>query len=147
MARTASQFARRASKFSAVGFSGVLVNMGFLWLLTEYALLPYTISSVIAIELSILNNFWWNHSWTWADREASGLRTLGIRFAKYHASVLMSAAANWGLLILLTNTFGLYYLISNGIGIGVGVILNYTLSDRLVFSPDETGNVGSSDSE
>ena len=144
MAHTLSAFVNRASKFSAVGLSGVAVNMSFLWILTEYLRLPYTISSVIAIELSILNNFWWNQSWTWADRKAPGVRSLGTRFFKYHASVLVSAAVNWGLLVLLTETFGVYYLVANGIGIAVGAVLNYMLSDRLVFGAGETADGGTS---
>ena len=54
--------------------------------------------------------------------------------------MLVSAAANWGLLILLTETFGMYYLIANGIGFGVDAFLNYTLSDPLVFSAGDTGD-------
>jgi dolichol-phosphate mannosyltransferase len=121
--------------------------MGFLWILTEYAGLPYTISSVIAIELSILNNFWWNNAWTWADRRASGARSLAIRVLKYHASVLVSAVANWGLLVLLTESFGVHYMVANAAGIAVGVVLNYTLSDRLVFSPVDPSDVEAAHSE
>ena len=129
---------RRFAKFFVVGTSGVLVNMTVLVALTESAGLPYAISSLFAIELSILSNFTLNNAWTWSDRKA---HSLSERLIKYHAVAGVTAIlADWVLLILLTRLFNLDYRISNLIGIAVGMGLNFFFNHVWTFkeSPDET---------
>jgi dolichol-phosphate mannosyltransferase len=55
---------KKLLKFGMVGISGILVNMGVLYYLKEYAGFYYLAASFFAIELSILNNFLWNDLWT-----------------------------------------------------------------------------------
>lgn len=123
----------RLVKFGIVGSSGVVVNMFFLWFLTETFHLYYLISSVLAIEISIINNFTWNYLWTWGDRKEKTSRTIVIRMVKYHISVVFAAVGNLILLGIFKEAFGMHYLIANGIGIAGGFILNYILGDRWVF--------------
>jgi dolichol-phosphate mannosyltransferase len=122
----------RLLKFCIVGTCGVIVNMGVLYILSEFAGLPYFISSLAAIELSIISNFVFNHLWTWSDRtnEVSVLRKL----IRYHLGVAGTAYL-WNYLILvgLTEWLGIQYLISNLAGIGAGTIANYLISDRWTF--------------
>lgn len=120
----------RLLKFCVVGGSGVVVNMGVLYLLTEYFRIPYYIASLIAIELSILSNFFLNHIWTWKDRVGS----LWVKLLRYHVGVAGTAFLfNYILLIILTGWLGIYYLLSNLIGITAGTILNYLVNDRWTF--------------
>jgi len=124
-------FHPRIIKFSIVGGSGVLVNMGVLYLLTEYLHFLYWISSIFAIEISIIFNFLLNNIWTWRDRKKKSFTS---RIIQYHISVGMTAIiANWLMLILLTEMFGLYYMISNLIGIVIGTIANYIVNDLWTF--------------
>ncbi len=58
----------RLIKFSVVGASGVAVNMGLLYALTRFMGIHYILSSILAIEVSILTNFILNDIWTWRDR-------------------------------------------------------------------------------
>ena len=51
----------RLFKFILVGATGIIINEGLLYVLTEYAGLFYLIISVIAVQAAILNNFVWNH--------------------------------------------------------------------------------------
>ncbi len=121
----------RVLKFAVVGGSGVLVNMGVLYLLTHYARIHYMVSSVFAIEFSILTNFLLNNYWTWRDRMG---KSFFRKFLQYHISVGVSAVlANWLLLVFLTEVAGIYYLISNLIGIGVGMLFNFVLNDLWTF--------------
>ena len=116
-----TRFPWRLVRFCVVGASGVLVNMGLLIALTEYFKIRYAVSSLVAIEVSILTNFALNNAWTWADRRASSLTE---RLLKYHAVAGCTAmAANWFLLIVLSRFFGLDYRLANLIGIGAGVLL------------------------
>jgi len=124
-------FQLRFLKFILVGATGVGVNMGILYTLTEGLHLHYAISSLFAIELSILSNFTLNDRWTWRDRQKKHYL---MRLFQYHLSVGITAiAVNWGLLIVLTEFVGLYYLVSNLLGIAAGTLLNYTLNDLWTF--------------
>jgi dolichol-phosphate mannosyltransferase len=80
------------------------------------------LSSAIAVELAVVNNFFWNNRWTFACRSASL-----ARFVKFNAASLAGLTFNvitvWG----LTRT-GLYFLMANLVGIGVGVAVNYACS-------------------
>lgn len=56
-------------KFALVGISGIAVNQGLLALQVDYLNIDLKIASIVAIELSILNNFLWNNIWTWKERK------------------------------------------------------------------------------
>ncbi len=121
----------RILKFSAVGISGVLVNTGFLYIFTRYFHMVYFVSSIFSIELSIISNFIFNDIWTWQDRIK---KSLWKRIVQYHISVGITAVlVNWVILILLTELFDLYYLISNLVGIAFGTLANYLINDLWTF--------------
>jgi dolichol-phosphate mannosyltransferase len=122
----------RLIKFGIVGASGVVVNVGGLYLLTEFARIPYFIASVIAIEFSILSNFTVNLLWTWRDRSHEG--TLWSKIVRYHIGAGATAfLGNYLILIALTELFGMHYMISNLIGIAVGTFSNYLINDLWTF--------------
>ena len=125
----------RIIKFGIVGGIGVLVNMSILYSLTEFFDLLYIISSIFAIELSILSNFILNDLWTWSERKK---KKFYQRLIKYHITAGITAfVANWLLLIFLSEIAGVYYLISNLIGIGVGMLSNFILNDIWTFRQSE----------
>src|SRR5512135_1189093 len=122
----------RLLKFGVVGATGVGVNMGALYLLTEFARIPYFVGSLIAIEMSILSNFWLNLVWTWKDRSDSG--TIWMKVWRYHVGAGLTAIlGNYLVLIGLTELFGLNYMLSNLVGIGVGTLSNYIVNDLWTF--------------
>lgn len=124
-------FNKRLIKFGLVGFSGVIVNTGLLYFFTKKFGLNYKISSIIAIETSIISNFLLNDLWTWRDRNKVHLYN---RIVRYHiSSSITSLIFNWGLLILLTDYFKLFYIISNLIGIGFGMVSNFILNNFWTF--------------
>lgn len=128
-------FHTRVIKFSIVGGIGVLVNMSVLYILTEYFHVVYLISSLFAIELSIITNFLLNDYWTWGERKK---KKLYQRLIQYHITAGITAfLANWLLLIFLTEVLDIYYLISNLIGIGVGMLSNFILNDIWTFHQNE----------
>lgn len=117
----------RFFKFCLVGASGVLVNMGLLWVLTEKLGLFYLHSSALAIETSILTNFVLNEQWTWRERN---IGTKFKRLMTYNVVSLGGLAVNMTVLWLLTSILGLYYLISNLGGIASATLLNFLINDR-----------------
>lgn len=58
---------QRFLRFGLVGLSGVVVDMAILYLLHTTLGLPLTRSKLVAAELAIINNFFWNDAWTFAD--------------------------------------------------------------------------------
>lgn len=118
-----------AFAFCIVGLSGVLVNMGILWTLTQFVGFHYLWASPIAIEIAILNNFIWNDLWTFRARRQNPLK---IRLAAFHLISIGGGAINWAILFLLTQG-GVFYLISNLIGIGVAFLWNYYANSRLTW--------------
>ena len=115
----------RFFKYCLVGGGGVLVNMGLLWLLTEFVGLFYLLSAAISIETSILSNFTLNDYLTFPDRRSRGARHFLMRLAKFNLVSLAGLGLNLGVLWLLTNVFGVYYLLSNLCGIAVATLWNY----------------------
>jgi dolichol-phosphate mannosyltransferase len=121
----------RILKFGLVGLSGVLVNMGVLYFLTEKLAVFYLVSGIIAIECSILSNFALNNLWTWRDRQSGKILH---RILRYHAAAGMTALlVNWLLLLVLTEVAGIHYMVSNIIGIGCGIVSNFLLNDLWTF--------------
>ncbi len=115
---------QRTLKFLIVGLIGFGVETGVLWLLTEKAGLFYVISAVIATETAIISNFILNDNWTFRDRKHKGSNVLA-RLIKYNITCAIGVGIKLGVLTLLTEVFGFYYLISNAIGIMAGFVWNY----------------------
>jgi len=118
----------RFAKFCLVGLSGVLVNMGLLWLLTEFAGLFYLLSAAISIESSTLSNFILNDHFTFHDRRSPTLKSFLSRLVKFNLVSLAGLMLNMGVLWLLTEVFGVYYLLSNLCGIVVATLWNYLVN-------------------
>jgi len=118
----------RLMKFIGVGLSGVIVNEGILWLLTDIAGIKYYISSPFAIEASIISNFILNNRFTFGDRRIARNGNFFVRLLKFNVTCIIGALIQYGLLILFTHVFGVNYLISNLIGIVVAFVWNYVLS-------------------
>ena len=119
-------------RFGVVGLSGVVVNQGLLMLLHGAAGAPLLLSSIIAIEISILTNFVLNHTWTWR----MPLLEPGLmrRVVQYHAAAVMAAfAGNVIILMGAVELFGVDYRIANLVGIAVGTVINFTAGEVWIF--------------
>ena len=124
---------RRIVKFGLVGTWGFVVNMFFLWFFTETVGLFYLFSSLIAIEISLINNYVFNDLWTWRDRGKEGKKEYLKRVLQYHATASAAMLANIAILWILTELADVYYLASNVFGILCGAVLNFFLNDRWTF--------------
>jgi|GEM_PF-688075 len=114
----------RFLRFCLVGLSGVLVNEGLLWLLTEKFAIYYLFSALIAIEVSIFNNYLLNEFWTFRDRrQKASLK----RFPRFNLVSMGGLIINLSVLFILTQA-GLYYLTSNLFGIACATFWNYWIN-------------------
>ena len=113
-------------KFGTVGGLGVLVNMGFFFIFTRYAGIRIEFASPMAIEISILCNFFLNNAWTFRRRDTK--IGFGGRILRYHLVTAVAGGVNYVTLLLLTKLLGMHDLIANLIGIGLGTFINFFLN-------------------
>jgi dolichol-phosphate mannosyltransferase len=114
------------AKFCIVGASGVLVNMGAYAGLTRLAGMPMEFASPVAIELSILSNFALNHLWTFKWRQSSG--SWRRKLAQFHLVSSVAALVNYGVLLGLVKSFGIWDIGANLVGIAAGTMINYGMN-------------------
>ncbi len=120
----------RFIKFAVVGASGVIVNEGLLALFTEVYALAVPVAGAIAIEASILSNFFLNNFWTWKDSHEKSFRR---RLVQYHSVSFIAGLVNYLILIGLT-FLGLNHLIANLIGIAFATLINFILNNHWTFA-------------
>ncbi len=119
----------RPIKFAVVGASGVLVNEGVLYLALN-AGLNEAIAGLISIEASIISNFVLNDLWTFRSRRTGSWIW---RIAKYHLSVALGAVIMYGTYMGLLWWLSLNPYLAMLIGIILGFIANYLLSEIVVW--------------
>ncbi len=120
----------RFLKFSIVGGSGVLVNLGSLAFFHKIVGFPFSLSLAMAIEISIVNNFFWNNLWTWRERRRDPVYQ---RFLKYNIATLTTSGIGNFLTSVVVKGLGVHYIIAGMAGIVVAVLINFLLADRWVF--------------
>lgn len=118
----------RLVKFSIVGFSGVFVNEGFLWLFVNLGLDRY-VANVPATELAILNNFLWNDLWTFKDLKR---KSLFQRLVSFHAAALTGAIFQWAVYALLV-WLGVHYLVANLVGIVLSFVVRFAFNRHVTW--------------
>lgn len=114
----------RFIKFCIVGGTGALVNLGLTYSLTSLGLF-YPASGAIAIEASLLTNFFFNKLWTFQDRAIKGFKAIFKALGRDHLVRFGGMVLNLLILWILTEYFGLWYMISQTIGIGVATLWNF----------------------
>lgn len=128
---------KKVFKFGIVGISGIVVNLGILYLLVEQAGLngypASLIASAIAIEISILNNFIWNDLWTFRSQETRKFSSRWHRLVTFNIVSAGGAAINWGIFLILNGGFGIYYLAAQFIGTLLGFVWNFTVNRRITW--------------
>ncbi len=115
----------------AIGFVVQLASLTFLTAVLRWSIVPAT---TLAVEIAVVHNFFWHEHWTWADREVSGWSSALRRFFSFNLSNgALSIAGNVIFTLLFLGTLPVNYLTANILAIAVCSILNYVVSDRLVF--------------
>ena len=129
---------KRFIKFGTVGASGVLVNLGVLYLGQEYlfaAIQPTDMRLNVALALAIFcataNNFYWNRHWTWSDRTRHPDRHLLLHFGQYALACWVGIVVQ----VILTKLFVayLYYLIANAAAIVLASVFNFLVNNFWTF--------------
>jgi dolichol-phosphate mannosyltransferase len=130
--RTARLPIGRFLRFAVVGASGVVIDMGLLFLLSDPRMLGWglTRSKLLASEAAIVNNFFWNDAWTFGD-VARGQAHLGAklrRFLKFQLICLAGLMINAALLNAQVNFLGANRYVANAFAIGFVTVWNFWLN-------------------
>ena len=124
-------------RFLVVGFSGVFVNLGLFWLFQSLSLSKF-LASPLAIEGSIIWNFFLNNFWTFGERKTKrGMVTKGVKF---NIISIGSLAISYTTFLILTWFFpeGPTYLFQAA-GILPASLINYFCNSYWTFKgPEET---------
>jgi len=120
-------------RFNAVGIIGVGVQLAVLAVLRTGFDWTIRAATLIAVECAVLHNFVWHERWTWRHRSLE-FRGIPGRLLRFNISNgLISIAGNLALMELLAVRLHLNYMFSNLVAIGACSLLNFFVSDKLVF--------------
>jgi dolichol-phosphate mannosyltransferase len=135
---------QRFLKFGLVGLSGVFVDMGMFYLLSDPDTLAWglTRSKFLAAEVAIVNNFLWNDRWTFHDlsgQQRGWVKRLR-RFLKFNLVCLIGLTLNLVLLNVLFNGFGMNRYLANLIAIATVTVWNFWLNLKLSWRVTDIGS-------
>jgi dolichol-phosphate mannosyltransferase len=125
------------TKFCLVGGSGLLVDMGILYLLADPAMLGWnvTLSKVLAAEAALTSNFTWNELWTFrrtGEMKRREGRLFG-RFLKFNA--ICGIGILWAVLLLhfFYSGLNLNLYLSNFFAIVLVTCWNFGMNKRFTW--------------
>ena len=127
-----SQFLR----FSAVGATGFVVDESVLALMINLVGLNPFQGRVISILCSMTFTWWGNRTLTFAEHASKGRASMFGEWLRYIAANSVGAVINYTTFAAITGfapaPFDNPYL-ATAVGVGVGLMFNFTLSRTLVF--------------
>lgn len=127
----------RLARFSAVGLACFAIQAGIL-LALRGAGTPDTLANAIGFLASAQVNFLLSTYFTWSDRRLPSAepRPWALRWAAFQATVALALACNTGVFALASQFTG--PLVAAAVGVGVGALLTFLISNFLVFRKRRT---------
>ena len=130
----------RFLKFGAVGFSGVFVDLGVFWILSNGFGLEAVTATILSAEVAVLNNFIWNDRWTFGDRsiQQPGRRSMVRRFLKFNVLCLVGIVFQGTLVGLMSNVAGVPAIGAKLLAIGIVMLWNFWINLKLSWRVTDT---------
>jgi putative flippase GtrA len=125
---------KRFLRFNGVGALGIGVQLSTVAALTFWVQMNVAAATGLGVAAAVVHNFIWHREWTWADRRAEG-RDVLLTFCSFVLSNgAVSLVGNVALASILVWWTGLDEVTANIVAIGACGVVNYWLSDRVVFT-------------
>lgn len=124
--------AGRFIKFCIVGGSGVVVNLGILYILAEYWGVRQNLAWFIAVSVSIFNNFILNSLFTYSDKKSLSRKESIRRMVVYYALSFVTILFNFSM-FRFGIFLGLNYIVAALFGILFSTALNFILVTKVVW--------------
>ena len=121
-------------KFNAVGGLGIGVQLTALAIFRSWLQFNYLLATGLAVEIAVIHNFLWHERFTWLDRPATRPVESLMRFGRFNATNgAVSLGGNLLFMWVLADGMGMNYVVANLIAVAMCSLVNFLLSDRLVF--------------
>jgi len=129
----------RVIRFGVVGLSGLAVDMGLLNLFYGGLGVGLTRSAILAGEIAIISNFFWNDIWTFSDvsKQQRGRRQQMKRLMKFNIVCLMGLILKVLLLNVLVNSLHLNVYGANFLAIAAVTLWNFWINLKLSWRSTE----------
>ena len=129
-------------RFNLVGGIGIAVQLVLLFLLKSILHFNYQAATALAVETTVIHNFFWHERYTWADRARPSWRDSPLRLLRFNlTNGAVSIAGNLGLMKLMVDLGHVNYLVANAIAIALCSLVNFVVSDEYVFDgPSENAS-------
>ncbi|WP_226010813.1 GtrA family protein [Halomicrobium salinisoli] len=124
----------RISQFVSVGIVGATIETTIVAILTTALGTSPLAAKAIGAEVSVTTMFVINDSWTFSDKGDKGQYAFIRRWGKSHLVRAVGLGVAFTVLYILTSTiqysilvvgFDIWPTVANGVGIGIGMIVNY----------------------
>lgn len=125
--------AARFVKFCLVGLSGIIVNLGLLYIFVETTNLEKNIAYFLSISISIATNYFFNSRFTYRDNRSHSRRESLKRLSYYYTLSAITMFINIAIYHELINVFEIHYLFAALIGILFTVLLNFVLVTKIIW--------------
>lgn len=135
----------RVGQFVSVGVAGASLETVIVFILTGILAVSALPAKAVGAEASISLMFLLNDNWTFANEGGSGLLAAGRRYLRSHLVRLGGLTVAFATLFVLTSwtdvqlviaDLNLWPTIANGVGIGVGMVLNYVAESLFTWRVD-----------
>lgn len=120
----------RLRRFVVVGAVAAAFQQGLLWTFVEHIGLWYLLAAVIAIEITIVFQYFLNNSWTFRPSQHTTLRSYGHGLVRTNLVRGTAIPLQTGILYALVQWGGLLYLVANLIAIFISGFYRYYLDSR-----------------
>jgi putative flippase GtrA len=132
---SSSTIGGRWLRFNLGGAIGIGVQLMVLGLLRTGLHLNLMLATALAVEAAVVHNFLWHERFTWVDRLGISQRESLARFLKFNMSTgWFSIVGNLVLMKALAEMAHMNYVADNLITIATCSVVNFVVSDRVVFS-------------
>lgn len=120
----------RFGRFNLVGVAGFVVQLALLHALTRLTSWPLPVCVAVAVLATVSHNFVWHVRYTWSG-------TTDRWFTRWLAFNLSNGAVSLVTNVIVTSAVaaaGVPVLAANVVAVAVASLVNFVVSDRLVFA-------------
>jgi putative flippase GtrA len=118
------------ARFVIIGGLGFVANYLMLIILFDKLGIRILWAQLIGAEVALLTTFCGNNYWAFRDHHHI---PLGHKLVKYHVTSGLGIAITSTMVIVLVDTFHLYYLVSLALAASVGMVWNFAFNSIVIF--------------
>src|SRR3989344_1143093 len=124
-------------RFSIVGVTNTVVDIGALYLLTRIVGMRAVSANLISVEIAIIWSFIWNNLWTFSERNVSD--PLWKKFLVFQFVSLGGYFLNQISFLIFFKIFNIFDLFAKVLTVPITLVFNYVLNSRWTFRDVKSG--------